>query len=127
LRIWKKELAVDSGGPGRFRGGLGQDVEIELIGRERANVSVLADRVKHPASGVLGGMAGAPSRVELNGQVGALPIKGKSRIKQNDRLRIHFPGGGGYGDPRKRPKEAVRSDLDEGLISAHSAQRVYGL
>jgi N-methylhydantoinase B len=127
LRIWKKELAVDSGGPGRFRGGLGQDVEIELIGRERANVSVLADRVKHPASGVLGGMAGAPSSVELNGQVGALPIKGKSRIKQNDRLRIHFPGGGGYGDPRKRPKEAVRSDLDEGLISADSAQRVYGL
>jgi N-methylhydantoinase B len=127
LRVWKKELAADSGGPGCFRGGLGQDVEIELIGREPANVSVLADRVKHPASGVLDGMAGAPSRIELNGQADVLPIKGKSRIKQNDRLRIHFPGGGGYGDPRKRPKAVIQNDLDEGLISEDIAQRVYGL
>ena len=127
LRVWKKELAVDSGGPGRYRGGLGQDVEIELIGRESANISVLADRVKHPASGVLNGMAGAPSRIELNAQADVLPIKGKSQIKQNDRLRIHFPGGGGYGDPRERSKEAIRSDLDEGLISADAARRVYEL
>jgi len=127
LRIWKKEFAIDSGGPGCFRGGLGQDVEIELVGRERANVSVLADRVKHPASGVVDGLAGTPSRIELNGQTDVLPVKGKSRIKQNDRLRIRFPGGGGYGDPRKRAKQAVRKDVEEGLVSEEAAQRVYGL
>jgi N-methylhydantoinase B len=127
LRIWQKELATDSGGAGCFRGGLGQDVEIELVGRERANVSVLADRVHHPAAGILNGMAGAPSRIALNGHDGAIPIKGKSRLKQSDRLRIRYPGGGGYGDPRHRNKIAVRSDLDEGLISEETARRVYGL
>ena len=63
LRIWQKELAVDSGGAGRFRGGLGQDVEIELIGRERANISFLSDRARHPAEGLLDGQSGSPSRI----------------------------------------------------------------
>jgi N-methylhydantoinase B len=126
LRIWKKELTIDSGGPGRFRGGLGQDVEIELIGREPANLSILADRVRHPALGVLGGLAGAPSRIALNGKEGALPIKGKSRIKQGDRLNVRYPGGGGYGDPHRRSSEAVASDLKEGLVSKAAAKQVYG-
>jgi N-methylhydantoinase B len=127
LRIWKKELAPDSGGAGRHRGGLGQDVEIELVGREKANISILADRVEHPAAGVLNGLAGAPSRIALNEKEGVLPIKGKSRIKQGDRLQIRYPGGGGYGDPGQRNKEAVRRDLEEGLISKEAAQQVYKL
>ena len=127
LRIWQKELAIDSGGPGCFRGGLGQNVEIELIGREDANISVLADRVHHPADGVLNGRAGASSLIALNGRENAIPVKGKSRIKQGDRLRIRYPGGGGYGDPRQRNRTAVRSDLEEGLISLGAAQQVYGL
>jgi N-methylhydantoinase B len=126
LRIWKKELAIDSGGPGRFRGGLGQNVEIELTGREQANLSILADRVEHPASGVLGGLAGAPSRIALNGKEGALPIKGKSRIKQGDRLSVRYPGGGGYGNPHQRSPEAVATDLTEGLVSEAAAKQVYG-
>lgn len=127
LRVWQKELAVDSGGPGRFRGGLGQDVEIELIGREDANISVLADRVHHPAGGVLNGGAGAPSSIALNGRENAIPVKGKSRIKKSDRLRIRYPGGGGYGDPRQRDRTAVRNDLKEGLISPEAARQAYGL
>jgi N-methylhydantoinase B len=127
LRIWQKELAVDSGGAGRFRGGLGQDVEIELIGRERANISVLSDRARHPAEGLLDGQSGSPSRITLNGQENAIPTKGKSRIKQGDRLRIRYPGGGGYGDPRHRSKTAVQNDLEEGLVSKDTAQRIYGL
>jgi N-methylhydantoinase B len=127
LRIWQKELASDSGGAGTFRGGLGQDVEIQLVGRERANISLLADRARHPAEGVLNGLPGAPSRIELNGEADVIPTKGKSRIKQGDRLRIRFPGGGGYGDPRRRSKTSVQNDLDEELISAETAQRIYGL
>jgi len=127
LRVWEKELAVDSGGAGTFRGGLGQNVEIELVGRERANISVLADRRYHPAAGVLDGLAGAPSSIALNGNEDALPTKGKSRIQKGDRLRIRYPGGGGYGDPGRRNKAAVRDDLKEGLISEEAAHRVYGL
>jgi N-methylhydantoinase B len=127
LRIWQKELSMDSGGPGRFRGGLGQDVEIELIGREGANVSILADRERHPAGGVLKGLPGATSRILLNGKENVLPTKGKSRIKRGDRLRVRYPGGGGYGDPLNRERAAVREDLEEGLVSPEAVRRVYGL
>src|SRR5437016_10839535 len=80
LRIWRKELAQDSGGPGEFRGGLGQDVEVELTGGRAATLSLLVERVQHPALGVLGGKPGASSRVEWNGRTEGFPLKGKSRI-----------------------------------------------
>src|SRR5262249_8093374 len=86
LRIWRKELATDSGGPGRCRGGLGQDVEIELTGGEPATLSLLVERVHHPAKGILGGATGAPSRVVWNGSESGFPLKGKSRLAAGDRL-----------------------------------------
>ena len=46
LRVWKKELATDSGGAGEFRGGLGQDIEIEVLSKSPVNLSTLADRGK---------------------------------------------------------------------------------
>jgi N-methylhydantoinase B len=127
LRIWKKELAPDSGGPGRFRGGLGQDVEIELTGTRAATLSLLVERVQHPALGVLGGHAGAPSRVRWNGKEDGFPLKGKSRIEAGDRLLVRYPGGGGYGDPRERDREAVREDVATGLVSERVAKEIYGL
>ena len=127
LRILRKELSPDSGGVGQFRGGLGQDVEVALVDGEIANVSVLADRFQNPAGGVLGGGAGATSLIMLNGEENVVPTKGKSRIKRGDRLRIRFPGGGGYGDPLKRSRIAVASDVEEGLVSLEVARREYGL
>ncbi len=127
LRIWRKELACDSGGAGRFRGGLGQDVEVELTGDNPALLSLLVERVRHPALGVLGGKAGAPSRVVWNGRETGFPLKGKSPIAAGDRLRVRYPGGGGYGDPRLRDRDAVRADLEAGLISETAARDEYGL
>jgi N-methylhydantoinase B len=127
LRIWRKELACDSGGPGRFRGGLGQDVEIELTGDRGAMLSLLVERVRHPARGVLGGAPGATSRVVWNGRDVGFPLKGKSPIAASDRLRVRYPGGGGFGDPRERDRAAVRTDLEAGLISEAAAREVYGL
>jgi len=126
LRIWRKELACDSGGPGRRRGGLGQDVEIELTGSEPATLSLLVERVHHPARGVLGGAAGAPSRVAWNGRQAGFPLKGKSRIAAGDRLVVRYPGGGGFGDPSERAPAAVAADLEAGLISEAAAREVYG-
>ncbi len=127
LRIWRKELACDSGGAGRFRGGLGQDVEIELTGDRPATLSLLVERVRHPARGVLGGSSGASSRVVWNGRDGGFALKGKSPIAAGDRLRIRYPGGGGFGDPRERDRDAVRADLEAGRISESAAREVYGL
>ncbi|MFO0997009.1 MAG: hydantoinase B/oxoprolinase family protein [Alphaproteobacteria bacterium] len=127
LRIWRKELACDSGGAGERRGGLGQDIEIELTGNEPATLSLLVERVRHPAQGLSGGQPGAPSRVVWNGREDGFPLKGKSKIAAGDRLRVRYPGGGGYGDPRKRDRDAVRADLAAGVISEAEAREIYGL
>ncbi len=127
LRIWRKELACDSGGAGQFRGGLGQDVEIELTGDQAALLSLLVERVRHPAQGVLGGAPGAASRVVWNGREDGFPLKGKSPIAAGDRLRVRYPGGGGYGDPRRRNRALVRADLAAGRISESAARGEYGL
>lgn len=127
LRIWRKELAPDSGGPGRQRGGLGQDVEIELATDQPGTLSLLVERREHPALGVEGGGSGAPSRVVWNGQEDGFPLKGKSRIAGGDRLVVRYPGGGGFGDPRERDRALVQKDVDAGLVSAAAAAEVYGL
>ena len=127
LRVERYSLFEDSGGPGRFRGGLGQHVEIELTARAPASITIFSDRSKHPAAGILGGLPGSRSSIELNGNSGILPSKGKGRIKQHDRLKVSYPGGGGFGEVRQRDKGAVRLDLEEELISAEAAREVYGL
>jgi N-methylhydantoinase B len=85
------------------------------------------ERVNHPALGVLGGKAGAASRVLWNGRDSGFPLKGKSPIAAGDRLRVRYPGGGGYGDPRLRDRDAVRADLEAGRISETAAHDEYGL
>jgi N-methylhydantoinase B len=54
-------------------------------------------------------------------------MKGKSPIAGGDRLRVRYPGGGGFGDPRSRDRARVQEDLDAGLISPEAAREVYGL
>jgi N-methylhydantoinase B len=121
----RKQLRRDSGGAGRYRGGLGQEIEIEsAIG---ADFELLAafDRIEHPARGRRGGEAGQPGAAFLaSGE--RLRGKGVQMIKAGERLVIHTPGGGGYGDPRERERDAVRRDLERGLISEQAAAQAYG-
>lgn len=127
LRVWRKELATDSGGPGRCRGGLGQDVEVEFATDQPGTLSLLVERRHHPALGVDGGLPGAPSSIVWNGRDSGFPLKGKSAIKGGDILRVRYPGGGGFGDPRMRDRAEVQRDLDAELISPAAAKDVYGL
>jgi N-methylhydantoinase B len=127
VRVWRRELRCDSGGPGRFRGGLGQELEIELTAPYPATLSLFVDRVHHPARGLFGGLAGAPSAVALNGRTEGLVLKGRSLLKPGDRLVIRYPGGGGYGPPGERAREAVRDDLENERISEAAARTVYQL
>jgi N-methylhydantoinase B len=127
IRIWRKELAQDSGGAGKYRGGFGQNVEVELITRESATLSLFVERRFHPALGVLGGQPGMPSRVAWNGRDEGFVFKGRNQMKGGDRIEARYPGGGGFGDPRERDRDAVREDLEAGLISERVAREVYGL
>ncbi len=126
VRIWKKELLTDSGGPGRQRGGLGQELELELVSSSPTALSLLMERTRHPARGIFGGHAGVPALVTLNGAPD-VPVKGRSRMRPGDRLRVVYPGGGGFGDPRQRPRELVLADLRSGAVSEQAAKEVYGL
>lgn len=127
LRIWRKEFTVDSGGPGRFRGGLGQEVEVEVLSATSAALSLFVERTQHPARGVLGGKEGAVARVQINGKRDGFPLKGRSRLSAGDRIQAWYPGGGGYGDPRERDGTAVRADVEAGIVSTQVAHEVYGL
>ena len=127
LRIWRKEFAPDSGGPGRFRGGLGQEMALELLSPAPATLSLFVDRRFHPARGILGGRPGMASCVLRNGHEDGFPVKGKSLLAPGDRMFVRYPGGGGYGDPKDRDREAVRNDLAAGVISEEAARTVYGL
>jgi N-methylhydantoinase B len=126
LRIWRKELAIDSGGPGRSRGGLGQVVEVELLGSRECTLSFFVERRSHPARGVLDGAPGSPAVVEWNGRREGYRFKGKNVMRPGDRLLLCYPGGGGYGDPRQRPEDALRADLEAGFVSAAAARESYG-
>ena len=124
--FWKKEMATDSGGAGRFRGGLGQEIILDVISKDPLHVSLLSDRQKHPAQGHMGGLAGAPNRIILNdGQF--IHPKSQTDLNPGDRLTLNYAGGGGFGPPDKRDLKMVEEDLSEELISHESAKAIYQL
>jgi N-methylhydantoinase B len=126
LVIWRREYREDSAGPGEYRGGLGQVIEIGHRDGAPFLVSKMFDRVRHPARGRRGGSAGAPGRVRLNDGT-ALRGKGLDAVPAGARLIMETPGGGGIGDVGRRDPARVRADLEAGLISARAARDIYGL
>jgi N-methylhydantoinase B len=125
LVVWRKQYRPDSGGAGQFRGGLGQEVEVEVVSPDVLRLSLLSDRQRHPAQGLLAGRPGAP--VEIMLADGTKPHqKSRTTLKPGDRLIMRYSGGGGYGDPALRDKAAIQRDIDDGLVSAAASQRDYG-
>jgi N-methylhydantoinase B len=124
--FWRKELRPDSGGAGRTRGGMGQVIEIESTRELPFEVAAAFDRIKFPPRGRDGGKNGANGYVGL-GSGTALQGKGTQMIPAGDRLVVHTPGGGGFGDPKVRDRAAVKADLEAGLISPDTARQIYGL
>ncbi len=122
--IEHKRLVVDSGGAGRFRGGLGQEMQFRVVGRRSMIASVRPDKIKFPPPGVLGGRPGQAGRFTINGKDVAVRPYG---LKPGDTVTLRLPGGGGYGKPRTRPKDLVLRDLADGYISPTIAYREYGV
>jgi N-methylhydantoinase B len=124
--VWSKEYREDSGGAGQYRGGLGQEMVIGSAENMPFGISPTFDRVVYPARGRLGGQPGARGNIELvSGRT--LPPKAHSSIPAGDRLRVSMPGGGGYGDPMKRPPDKVAEDVALGLVSLKAARELYGV
>lgn len=126
LVVWSKEYRTDSGGAGEYRGGLGQVMEIGSAEDMPFGISPTFDRVVFPARGRLGGQPGANGVLELaSGKT--LPPKAHSSVPAGDRLRVSMPGGGGYGDPHKRPAGKVAEDVMLGMVSVAAARDLYGV
>jgi N-methylhydantoinase B len=124
--IWKKEYRQDSGGAGEFRGGLGQIMEVSTLDTAPFAISAYYDRVDHPPRGRDGGHNGMAGKVELDSGV-KLRGMGQQTVPRKDRLIISMPGGGGLGNPRKRPAATVAEDVRQGFISSDAARRDYGV
>lgn len=127
LLFWRKEFRPNSGGAGEHRGGLGQVLEITTASGGPIAVQAMFDRVFHPARGREGGLPGMPGRLEGLKDGRALSSKGQHPIPPGDVLRLELPGGGGFGDPRRRVAAAVAADVAEGYVTLDAARDVYGV
>ena len=123
--IWRKELRADSGGAGRYRGGLGQIMEVSNREPSPMGIYHRFERVRFPARGRAGGGSGAVGRLRLvSGPEFA--EKGLHIIPAGDRVIIEMPGGGGYGDPKERDRALVARDVEYGFITQEEAEESYG-
>ena len=132
VRIERTALREDSGGPGRWRGGLGLTREV-LIQTSGSQLSVLAEKSVLPPFGVCGGGAGATNRfwVRRGGRrVETSPLPGKVSgfpLEPGDLLLMESSGGGGFGDPLDRDPASVVADVLEGYVTPAAAESVYGV
>ena len=126
LVIHRRELRRDSGGPGRFRGGLGQTLEFEVRTDQEFLFSGLYERVNHPAPGLAGGRSGAPGRVHGSDGVEVRP-KLSRLVPASTVITLELPGGGGHGSPLTRDPARVAADVREGYVSLERARDDYGV
>lgn len=134
LLIRSKAILPDSGGAGRQRGGPGQRVVVTTRPGWDAPVELLItqDRMTCPAPGLHGGQDGAPVRLTVNGQAPAADstfyTAGYLTLASDaDALVWDFAGGGGWGDPHERARDAVLRDIALGVVSPAAAHGVYGV
>jgi N-methylhydantoinase B len=126
-----RRLRQDSGGPGKFRGGLGVAQEVRLLAP--GNVLSAMERTLCPPWGLHGGQAASPNRFSVVRQDGAAErfatgkTPGHVALKAGDGFLVEVGGGGGYWNPVERDPERVLADVRSGYVSLEAARRDYGV
>ncbi|NRA06869.1 MAG: hydantoinase B/oxoprolinase family protein [Myxococcales bacterium] len=127
--VESQRLLADSGGAGRWRGGLGLETRIRLL--DDTQVAVRNERVRFAPRGRQGGSDGlAGDQYALSEAGSRKPIPAKTdnhRLSRGDVFVLATSGGGGLGDPTERPAEEVGADVVEGYVSPECAERDYGV
>ncbi|HEX9275239.1 MAG TPA: hydantoinase B/oxoprolinase family protein, partial [Casimicrobiaceae bacterium] len=130
VRVERYELARDSGGAGRFRGGLGVRRQWRMLADE-TSVNLRMDRFKFSSPGIFGAKPAQVSKAVLNpGDAKERALTSKIaglRLHQGDLLSVEFAGGGGWGDPLERDPERVREDIARDYVSPACARDLYGV
>ncbi|MFJ8148694.1 hydantoinase B/oxoprolinase family protein [Streptomyces sp. NPDC096048] len=117
LHFLRKELRAGSGGRGRRRGGLGQDIEVRNPTSRPVQMVLLGDREQHPALGLAGGGPGATAQVVLDSGA-RVPLKSISRLAPGSSVVISFAGGGGFGNEKEREPHLLIADETAGYTLA---------
>ncbi len=121
LLVEERRLAPDSGGAGRFRGGLGQRETFRALAP--VNVIFQNDHLVAPPRGRQGGGPGAVGSASVSDV--PLPGNAQRRLDPGDTFALTLPGGGGMYPAVERDPEAVRADVVQGLVSIEQARDVY--
>jgi N-methylhydantoinase B len=130
IRIEKYGFIADTGGAGKFRGGVGLVREYRVL-TDDVYFGVRSDKNIYPPHGLFGGEAGSPSRNLINPgnaerQLPSLPVLPVT-LQRDDVFRHEMAGGGGYGDPLDRDPALVREDVLDEKISVSHARAAYGV
>jgi N-methylhydantoinase B len=126
LVVRRRELRPDSGGPGSFRGGLGQIMEVEVLTDEPYLFSGLYERTKFPAPGLEGGKDGRLGRLETDNGTELEP-KITRLLPADTVVTLEMPGGGGFASPLAREPDRVLDDVRNGYVTAEAAKADYGV
>jgi N-methylhydantoinase B len=122
-------LVPDSGGAGRWRGGL-TSRRTYRVGFEEATVTAAGERGQAAPEGYFGGLAGGLFECRIvspDGTERAMPSKGATEIVHlGDRVLLQPAGSGGYGDPKERAVASIEADLLDGYITIEAARSLYG-
>ena len=126
LMARSKRFRTDSGGAGRFRGGLGQETVIESRAEHPIHGALSGGRFDVGPRGLEGGKRGENAEIRVNGDP---PFTHSTRVTLNkgDHAVLRQPGGGGFGDPFRRDVMAVLADVREGYVTVEGAARDYGV
>lgn len=128
LLVQRLELMADSGGAGKYRGGLGirKDVQLRC---QQGRVSLLTDRRKFAPFGVFGGKPGKTCEIVLTrgNQLLELETKETRDLQKDDVLSFRLSGAGGYGEPEQREHWRIEDDLADGYVTEEGARRDYGV
>ncbi|MCZ7571258.1 MAG: hydantoinase B/oxoprolinase family protein [Ardenticatenaceae bacterium] len=128
LRVVQNRLRQDSGGPGRFRGGLGIEKDYLCLVDVRLNAAL--ERQLFPPQGILGGLPAKHNQVIIKSRQGQIRLPSKVTdypVAAGAIISLQTGVGGGYGPPSQRPLELVQEDLDEGYISRQQAEEIYAV
>jgi N-methylhydantoinase B/oxoprolinase/acetone carboxylase alpha subunit len=126
MLVRRRALIPDSGGPGRFRGGLGQETVLEARAEMPIRTALSGGRFHHPAPGMENGESGSKGEIRVND---GAPFDQSDRVDlaAGDRVILRQPGGGGFGPAWQRDLAQVDADLRDGYITPKAAIRDYAV
>ena len=129
VRVVEYVLVTDSGGAGRFRGGLGASPTWTVLGH-KARASACLERTKSAPFGLSGGKPGLAAKIWTeapNGNKGIAPGKGGFDVPNGGQIHLRVPGSGGFGDPSERDVNAIKQDVLDGYVSEEAGKTQYGV